>query len=147
VSRSLFLALILAVAPAARADDTGASAAIAYGLLGIAGAIFDVGFTIHDGAHLASGEPVPKATGLIETVGALPQVAVAVYVAGRQGAPDGVRPLAIAWAVWATALTAHGVWTQLRPEAPQGRIEIGVRALEEHCAPGRPLLWTATGRF
>jgi hypothetical protein len=39
---------LLAAPTAAGADDSGVESVVAYGVLGIAGAIFDLGFTVYD---------------------------------------------------------------------------------------------------
>lgn len=143
----LMVLAALATPSAARADDTGATAVFTYGVLGVAAAIFDIGFTAYDVSHFVSGEPASRRAGLFETVGALPQAIIAGYVLANPPPADGVRALSLAWLVWASALTAHGVWTVARPEEPSNRIEIGVRRFQEHPAGGLPVVWTANGRF
>ncbi len=116
---SVALVLCLGVPKSARADDTGVQTVVAYGLLGLAAGVFDVAFTVHDVSHLVSGERSSRILGVVELVGAVPQVAVATYVYLNPPPADGVRPLTAIWAVWATALAAHGIWTIVRPWEPQ----------------------------
>ena len=142
------LAVAIVIIPlASRADDTGVDTTVAYGALGLAGAVFDIGFTVYDLSHFASGEPVPKAAGLIETLGALPQVAIAGYVVANPPPADGARALSVVWLVWATALAAHGIWTLARPVEPTSRIEIGVRPVEARRAFDNSVFWAAASEF
>ena len=139
------LVAALVAAPGARADDTGVTASITYGALGVAGALVNVGLTIYDLTHLASGEPPPKVYGALETAWALPQMAVAAYALTRPPPADGAQTLEAVWLVWATALTAHGIWTLARPQGAASRVAIGILPVEQ----GRTLgaLCSATGRF
>jgi hypothetical protein len=147
---------VAVVAPAARADDTGLSAVVTYGALGIAGGAFDIGATIYDIKTLASGKPPSKSYGVVETALALPQMAMAAYVFTSPPPADGVRTLSALWFVWTTALAAHGIWTCVRPDStwtsvrpvdPVSRVAIGVRPVEEPRKSGSPLLWNISGRF
>jgi len=101
----------------ARADDTGISNAVPYVIAGAIGAAFDIGFTVYDATHLATGSTVPKSLGWIEMAGALPQVVIAGYILANPPPADGVRPLALAWGAWASLLAGHGIWTIVRPAA------------------------------
>ena len=141
------LALALLVSLPAHADDTGAETVVTYGALGLAGAIVNVGFTVYDLAHLVSGEPVPKSVALVETLYAIPQMAISAYLFTNPPPADGVRGLEIAWFVWATALAAHGVWSLARPTPPPPPVEVGVRLAEEPRIVLAPPLWTAAARF
>ena len=139
---------VLVAASAARADDTGVEAVVTYGALGVAAGLFDIGATIYDVAHFASGEPVPKVFGVVETAFALPQMAIAAYLFTSPPPADGARTLSAVWFVWATALAAHGIWTAARPADPVSRIAIGVRPIEEaRTTTSAPVLWSVTGRF
>ena len=100
----------VAASGSVRADDTGLAGAVPYGVAGAAAGVFDVGFTVYDLAHLSSVERIPRAVGIVELAGALPQVGVAIYVAANPPPADGVRGLSAAWAVWAALLSAHGIW-------------------------------------
>ena len=144
----LWLVLTVVVAAsAARADDTGLSGAVPYLVLGVAGGLFDIGATIYDAAHLASGEPAPRDFGIIETILAVPQMAVAAYFFANPPPADGVRAASAVWFVWATALAAHGIWTTVRPGEPAPSIAIGVRPVEQPRFGSAPVLWSVTGRF
>jgi hypothetical protein len=148
--------LVVIAAPAARADDTGLTAVVTYGAIGVAGGAFDIGATIYDIQTLASGKPPSKSYGVVETALALPQMAIAAYVFTSPPPADGVRTLSAVWFLWATALAAHGIWTcvrpdttwtSVRPDDPVSRITIGVRPVEEARKSDAPLVWSVSGRF
>jgi hypothetical protein len=154
--RVWLIVLVLVAAPAARADDTGVSAVLTYGALGVAGGLLDIGLTIYDIKTLVTAERPSKQYGLIETVVAVPQMAIAAYLFASHADADGARPLSAVWFLWAGALAAHGIWTCVRPDTtwtpvrpvePASRITIGARPIEEARKSGSPLLWSVSGRF
>jgi len=150
------LVLCFAAPEAARADDTGASTVVAYGLGGLAAAVFDIAFTVYDVSHLMSGERSSGFVGLAEFIGAAPQVGIATY-AFLKPVPDAVRPLTLIWAAWAAALAAHGVWTIVNPAerettalaftadgSPTNRTDLSVSLIGTRLdAP----MWSASWRF
>src|SRR5205823_682268 len=79
LTRIVVIAVLLG-AGASRADDTGLSQGIAYGLAGIAAGIFDTAFTIYDVAKLSQGQPGNRYAGVVEVLGAAPQIVVASIV-------------------------------------------------------------------
>jgi hypothetical protein len=70
-------------ASASRADDTGVSKVIAFGLAGIAAGIFDSTYTVYDAFRLSRGEPGNPYAGMVEVLGAAPQIVVASLVAAN----------------------------------------------------------------
>jgi|1185.fasta_scaffold41208_2 hypothetical protein len=144
-------------APASsRADDTGAGTSVAYGIAGAAAGIFDVGFTAYDLTHLSSVDTIPRALGLVELAGALPQVAVASYVAANAPPANGVRGLSVAWALWASLLSAHGIWVLASgKKADAGSLPAPEDALAKYLdlsmrrpqGSGQRLTWSMVRRF
>ena len=130
------LVLCFAAPEAARADDTGASTVVAYGLGGLAAAVFDIAFTVHDVSHLVSGERSSGFVGLAEFIGAAPQVGIATY-AFLKPVPDAVRPLTLVWAAWAAALAAHGVWTIANPAERQTTATTALAVSPQHSSTER----------
>jgi hypothetical protein len=107
----LALIVVLLSASASRADDTGTTTVVAIAAASVAGAIFDTAYTIYDARNLSHGQPGTGYAGLFEVLGAAPQVGIAAVLAVRPPPWGPARPLLIVWGLWATALTAHGIWS------------------------------------
>jgi len=118
LTRIVVIAVLLG-AGASRADDTGLSQGIAYGLAGIAAGIFDTAFTIYDVAKLSQGQPGNRYAGVVEVLGAAPQIVVASIVMANPPPWDPAGPLCVVWALWAGALTAHGIWSIAAVHPPE----------------------------
>jgi hypothetical protein len=146
----------VAASGSVRADETGTGKAVFYGVAGAAAGIFDVGFTAYDLTHLSSVDSIPRSVGIVEVAGALPQVGVAIYVAMNPPPTAGVRGLSVAWAVWASLLSAHGIWVIASGKSPDANPALAPRAALSRCLdPSLPLpegrqqtmIWSMVRRF
>jgi hypothetical protein len=154
------LVFCLGVPKAALADDTGVDKVVGYALAGLAAGVFDIAFTIHDVSHLVSGERSSRTLGVVEVLGATPQVAVATYLFVNPPPADGVRPLTLIWAAWAAALAVHGVWTIANPAERQTTATTALAVSPQHSSTERidasassigtrldAQMWSANWRF
>jgi hypothetical protein len=128
LSRALVIAGLL-VSSAARADETGTSTGLAYAAAGVAAGIFDIAYTIYDSNRLAHGEPGSGYAGLFEILGAAPQIGVATKLVLDPPPWGPARPLAIVWGLWATALTAHGIWSVASATAAKDDVHVVIGPL------------------
>jgi hypothetical protein len=89
--------------------EEGPSAGFVYlGLGALAAAHLTL--TILDVSEAARNRPLPRLYGALEGAWGLYNMSLV------RGSATRFDPLMTTWLVWSTALTAHGVWTLVRPE-------------------------------